>query len=597
MKKTIFILYLIVVSATVQSQTQIVDSFKTVLAKATTNDEKAEALGLLSKLLMNINLGEADKYGIEMIKVAEMSRNRKLMVKALLTNGERYSYLAGKRENIDKAVNYYTQGLELAKKNKLDEQTVQAYLSLSEVSRYMPDPDKALNYCNQAYAQIGFINNDSITTKVQLEYGSVYLSKNEKILALKNFMNALRLAEDLKNENLLRAVYSKLSSFYVLIDESDKAIDYQMKAYQTLSKIKAGQTPYNRVQDLVRLGDLYTAKKNYDVAMGYYEHSLRLADTLNFQPIKAIAYRSIVNTYLAADQPQKALDYFNNQPQLKQFLNNVGFGHFIDQSYGYIYGKLGNYDSAKYYYAKSAPFFETDVNKGNKLGYYYQLGLIYKNTKEYDKALDFFLKSKELAEQIGELQTMSGVAGELDSLYQFKGDYKQAFYYASLNHKYKDSLQKLGKEKDLVQIEVADEQQRLDRIDKEKLEAKRKRDNIQYMLITIGILSLFILMVMMGMFKVSATTIKMIGFFSFLMFFEFIFLIFKKNIYSFTKGEPWKDLLFMILLAAILLPLHHWVEHKVIHYLTSHNRLTNSGRGLKERFFKKKVFTEKPEDD
>lgn len=328
----------------------------------------------------------------------------------------------------------------------------------------MPDPDKALSYCNQAFAQIGFINNDSITAKVHLEYGSVYLARNEKILALKNFMNALRLAEDLNNENLLRAVYSKLSSFYALIDEIDKAIDYQMKAYHTLYTIKTGQTPYNRIQDLARLGDLYGSKKNYDVAMKYYEHSLRLADSVNFQPIKAIAYRSIINNYLAADQPQNALDYFNNHPQLKQYFSTVGFGHFIDQSYGYIYNKLGNYDSAKYYYTKAAPFFENDVNKGNKLGYYYQLGMVYKSTKEYDKALEYFLRSKVLAEDIGELKTMSGIAGELDSIYQFKGDYKQAFYYASLKHQYKDSLQKLGKEKDLLQIEAADEQQRQDRL-------------------------------------------------------------------------------------------------------------------------------------
>ncbi|MGB4844662.1 MAG: hypothetical protein WBP16_09365 [Ferruginibacter sp.] len=588
MRKIIFILCWVCISVTVQSQTALIDSFKNVLAKATSNEEKVSTLGFLSRVLMNLNPAEADKYGLQMIEVAEMSRDRKLMVKALLTNGERHSYLAGKKENILKATSYYTQGLELAKKNKLDEEIIEAYLSLSTVSRYIPDPDKALNYCNQAYAQIGFIKNDSITAKVHLEYGTVYLSKNEKILALKNFMNALRLAEDLKNEYLLRAVYVNLSTFYAMIEELDKAIDYQVKAYETLSKIKNGQTVYNRIQDLAQIGDLYGKKKSYDLAMTYYEHSLSLADSVNFQPIKAIAYRSIVNNYLAADKPQKALDYFNKQPQLKQFLNSIGFGHFIDQSYGYIYYKLGNYDSAKYYYNKVAPFFEKDVTKGNKLNYFYQLGLIHKKAKEYDKSLEYFLKSKELAADIGELETMSGVAGELDSLYQFKGDYKQSYYYASLNHTYKDSLQKLGKEKDLLQIEVGDEQQRLDRLVKEKLEAKRKRDNIQYMLITIGIVSLFILMVMMGMFKVSATTIKMIGFFSFLMFFEFIFLIFKKNIYSFTKGEPWKDLLFMIALAAILLPLHHWVEHKVIHYLTSHNRLTNSGRSLKERLFRKK---------
>ena len=144
-----------------------------------------------------------------------------------------------------------------------------------------------------------------------------------------------------------------------------------------------------------------------------------------------------------------------------------------------------------------------------------------------------------------------------------------------------------------MQIEVADEQQRQERIDKELADKKRKRDNVQYLLITIGIASLFIFMVMLGMFKVSATTIKMIGFFTFLMFFEFIFLIFKKNIYGYTNGEPWKDLAFMIALAAILLPLHHWLEHRVIHFLTSHNRLTASGKSLLDRILKIRTITAK----
>jgi hypothetical protein len=44
----------------------------------------------------------------------------------------------------------------------------------------------------------------------------------------------------------------------------------------------------------------------------------------------------------------------------------------------------------------------------------------------------------------------------------------------------------------------------------------------------------------------------------------------------------------MILLAAILLPLHHWLEHKVIHYLTSHNRLTATGKSLKDKLLRRK---------
>ncbi|MEI9910105.1 MAG: hypothetical protein WDO71_10760 [Bacteroidota bacterium] len=44
----------------------------------------------------------------------------------------------------------------------------------------------------------------------------------------------------------------------------------------------------------------------------------------------------------------------------------------------------------------------------------------------------------------------------------------------------------------------------------------------------------------------------------------------------------------MIALAAILVPLHHWLEHRVIKYLTSHNRLTASGKTFMEKVFVRK---------
>ena len=123
--------------------------------------------------------------------------------------------------------------------------------------------------------------------------------------------------------------------------------------------------------------------------------------------------------------------------------------------------------------------------------------------------------------------------------------------------------------------------------------------------ITIGITGLFVMLVVLGMFKVSTNTIKLIGFFAFIMFFEFIFLLFKKNIASLTQvakdlniqgasGMRKQELIFKILQAQteksgfILVPLHHWLEHKVIKYLTSHNRLTSSGKTLMSRVFIRK---------
>jgi len=68
------------------------------------------------------------------------------------------------------------------------------------------------------------------------------------------------------------------------------------------------------------------------------------------------------------------------------------------------------------------------------------------------------------------------------------------------------------------------------------------------------------------------------------MFFEFIFLLSKTHFHEISHGEPWIDLLFLIGLAAILVPLHHALEHKILHYLTTQNKLTHAGDKLRARF-------------
>jgi hypothetical protein len=96
-----------------------------------------------------------------------------------------------------------------------------------------------------------------------------------------------------------------------------------------------------------------------------------------------------------------------------------------------------------------------------------------------------------------------------------------------------------------------------------------RRHNIQYTAITIITISMFILLLMLGSLKVPAWTIQMLGFFSFILLFEFIIMIADHKIYEITANEPWKILAIKILLIAFLLPFHHWVEKKVIHFLIS----------------------------
>jgi len=603
MRKLLYtFVFLFLVTASRAQMAAAVDSMKAAIAESKTVAEKIYWMDALSRTLMNINPAESEEYGKKIIELGEESRDRRLMIQAYRSNGTRCSYMSGVKDYGRRSIDYYNKALQIARQDKLDDQVGDVLLSLSRVYRFMSENDKSLNYANQGFSIISGLHIDTMLADAYVVYGDIYLARNEKTLSLRNYLNALQIAEDTKYSSVskkssqLRNCYTSLSKFYMEIEDFDKAIDYSMYAMRLLDDIADRSTPYQRVMDINGLGKLYALKKNYDIAISYYERCLVMADSLKFSSLKIPAYMSILNQFLEMKQPQRALDYFNSPSglSLKEYLLKFGFNGNIDQAYGYIYTQLGKLDSARYFFDRAEPSFENNPNELPKMYYYAQRADFHVKSGEYDKAIILYLKVKEIADKRGLLENAQSASKHLDSLFRTTGDFKQASVFNTLYFQYKDSIQELNKEKELAQVEVQDDQLRKARLDREQLEAKRKRFNIQYLAITIGIAGLFVIMVMMGMFKVSTTTIKMIGFFAFLMFFEFIFLIFKKNIYSITEGEPWKDLLFMILLAAILLPLHHWLEHKVIHYLTSHNRLTASGKGILDRMFRRKKAAQPP---
>lgn len=570
-----------------QTPVQMIDSLNSKLGKTQSPKERVDILGNISRLYMNVDIAASDSVGRLIIEEAELSRDRKLMVEAMLINGERNSYFATRRENLTKAIEFYNKALELAKQYKLEKETIQCYISLSGIYRAVPDVEKSSANINQAMSYLETVNDDSLKVLGQLEQGNVQGLRREKLLSLRNYLGALRLAEEMKNVILEVQCYNALTNFYHSIKDYDRAIDYALKALNISGLIKPGNTAYQRVTAITAIGNLYSQKKSYDIANRYFQQSIHIADSLRYETLKIPAYMGILNNYLNAGRPADALRYLDKSTEVKAFAAKFGLSGQLDYGYGYIYTDLGKYDSAKFYYDKAAPFFEQNSNETSKYVYYYQLGRMYRLSGNNKLAAENFLKSKEIGERIADPERIQIAVKELDTVYFNMGDYRQSKLFGAMYYQYKDSLDKLGKENDLLQAEAADEQQRLERKLKEEEENIKRKNNIQYTAITMGIVVMLVLLVVMGMFRVSAGFIKALGFFVFLMLFEFVFLVFKKNIHAITHGEPWKDLAFMIALAALLVPLHHWMEHKVLHYLTSHNRLTQAGHHIKNKLFKR----------
>lgn len=562
------------------------DSLKRNLSGANTDREKSYWLLELADYYSGINNELSEQYAQQAMQIAELSRDRQLIAATYLKNGARNANLGGLNNYLDRALNNYQEAQKIAQANGLDNELGYSYAGQARMARAAGDYDKALNYNNLAISIASTVNNDSLKIVTWHSMGNTYLAKNEKLLAFRNYLDALNIAELSKREELLTLCYSRLSEFYADIEDYDKAIDYRIKT-QRLDE--ATHNRYKVLEDYNATGALFTAKKQYDLALKMFENAISLADSLQFNDFKINCYLSIANMYFAGDQLAKGLQYLNSHQQLLDFFNSSHLNFFLDQGYAGIYAEMGKYDSAAYFYKKAEPEIVQHTNRFLQCNFYLQIGRYYRKIKNYPQSIAYYLKANQLGETIKDLNMLEKSSKNLDSVYTEAGDYKNAYHYNSLYNLYKDSIKTLAKETDLLKLEVDNDNKRRERLAKEEEENMLHRHNVQYMGITAGIASLFIVMVMMGFFVVSPRTIRALGFFSFIFLFEFVILLADKQIHEWTHGEPWKILFIKIALAAILLPLHHWLEHKVIHYLTTRKKIAPNSFFAAGRLLKKET--------
>jgi len=577
MRRSLILGLLLMYTCVLQAQNDhILDSLQKGVAAAHTDGDKVHALVELSNYYAGLGNTLSKTYSDQAIEIAELSRDRRLIARTWVQAGNALLNWAALAENLSPAMDCFQHAEKVARENDLDEELGFAYNGMARAARMKGDYTQALNYNNLALSIASASRDDSLKVSSYNSIGNTYQYRNEKLLAFRNFLDALNIAELSEKDELLTLAYTAVGGFYASIEEYDKAIDYYMKI---MAIHKRTGNRYSLLDDYDNVGKMFSVKKQADLALSMFEKSIALADSLQYNGYKFNPYINIANLYFGTGEMQKGMDYLNSHADVLSFFQTSGMHFFLDEGYGYIYTQLHKFDSAAYYFKKAEPEIEKRAGPLRKNNFYCELGELYKLKADYPVAIQYYLKARTLGQEIKDIEVLENAAKNLDTLYGKMGDFKTAYTYNTEYNQYKDSLRNLAKDADLLKLEVDNDNRRRERLAKEEEEKTLRRHNIQYMGLTAGLAALFIVLVMLGFFMVSPRTIRALGFFSFIFLFEFIILLADKQIHEWTHGEPWKVLLIKIFLAALLLPLHHWLEHKVIHYLNTRRKI-KPGRAL-----------------
>lgn len=451
-----------------------------------------------------------------------------------------------------------------------------ANISVAKVLIEKRNYENAIDKINKANYFAGLTDDPALIVDCYITFGKCQELNNKKIEAFRSYLNALNHAQKVQDHALISKCHQNLSFFYLLISSYERAKEYKIKelAYYT-------STNADSLKIIKRLSDLSI--------IYYYNKERKSAEKITN---KIVAYAKAHNekeffktalfnhrVYLTENGLFNDLANFYTKQYPDELIKlSTGDTTAYYRIMAYINEVNHNIDSSDYYFKKA----ESRILE-KRSGDYLYVSTFLKRYAQYllrtgnnKLALEKMQASYENAKQVDYLPYLVETTQYLDSLNFLQGNIKEAYTYAKLHKEYCDEQEATVKQDALLLMEIDNETKQREIIAKQEEEHTERRHNLQYMGIIIAIFTAFIILIMMGSFKVPKVIIRSMGFFSFIFFFEFIILLADHKIMEITHHEPWKMLGIKIVIISFMLPFHHWLEHKVTHFLIEHQLVDSS---------------------
>ncbi len=539
----------------------------------TISNEPAEKYGVLFALGNHYghvgDLGNKDSVADMIVDQTTFQRNDTMKVKALRL------YFAYKITNLQQASEYGNELMNLAVQARNNEWIYAAYTARAKIELAKGSIDIACKNMEIAFQNISFTNNERLKAECMLLMGNCQEQNNQKLEAFDHYMRGMYMADMLEDDELLMRAYQYLASFYSYVRNGSKAEEYKLSQL----KVLAGMKPFDSLEYMTQMADLADIYFDNNVPISgtqIIRQVLNYADLHHNTTMKDEAL-TIYRSYLIENNEMKLLAklYQEQYPEALTQMAQRDTTMYL-RLVAYIAEVNGNNDQALFYYNEVEKRLNARMEILQVSNFYKRFGQFLLRRREPVASIAKFDSSFAYAKRAGYLPFIAETAHYLDSLNYLTGNVDIAYHFAQISHIYSDSLRNIQKADELLlhELDYSAKQRELQQLRHE--EETTRRHNLQYMGIVLCIVLSFIILIALGSFKVHRLLLRAMGFFSFIFFFEFIILLADNQIHEFTHGEPWKVILIKIVLIGFLLPLHHWLEEKVVHYLSNHKLIDTS---------------------
>jgi tetratricopeptide (TPR) repeat protein len=390
------------------------------------------------------------------------------------------------------------------------------------------NPDTALLIAQQALFKAkntSYLEGESNSLKI-LANTFMYMGNYPTSLDLN--LQRLKLEEKRNKPRYLAGTLMNIGIVYVYEDEYRKALEYYRKSDSVIKKNNLDDVIKNQM--LLNIGDVFFRMQVYDSAYLYLSESLALA--------------------------KKNEDGFMMGATMGTLAHN--------------YRSKKEFPEALMNYRGAINFLKDGVDNDNYCETTLGLAKLFRLLNKADSAVHYAKISMMIARNDGRLSRELEATRFLTEYYSEAKKIDSAFAYVSYVQQLNDSVNSKSKIREMLSISSSEQFRQRDLEQQKKEEKKKRFKQLQFLLIGIFIPGFFFLTFLLNRVKIHMKLVRLLGVLSLLFLFEYLTLLLHPAIANFTNHIPIYEILIFVVIAAILIPLHHKVEHWLIHRLTHH---------------------------
>ena len=372
-----------------------------------------------------------------------------------------------------------------------------------------------------------------------------------------------------------------LGANYRLIGNTIKGLDYELKAMPI-----AEQTGNLKLMIWIKnwLAVIYKDRTEYARAVTVLSSAEKMATQIKPNIIQGGTLLSLGEIYLLMNNLDSALMYLQRAYEFCMRNNFKVYIGNICTDLGEVHGKLGNTSVALGYFNLGIQD-ALITKKPRYLNWAYAaLAQYYHDANRNDSSIVYAKKAIGAVQNTAYSNLSIRPAKLLSGIYENVNN-DSAVKYLKIYLAANDSLFSIKAVQQAQVLNFEDELRQQELVAEKLKEAEQRKQNIQYALLALGIITFIIFYLLLSRsFITSAKVIEFFGVIALLIIFEFLNLLLHPFLERITHHSPLLMLLALVGIAALLVPLHHYLQKIVTHKLVEKNktiRLANAKKTIR----------------